>query len=147
MAEMVVRPLTPRDIEAWVGLRHKLWPAESTTSLRDELATLAADEFAGFGAFEGERLVGFAEVSQRPYGDGCDTAPVAWLEGIFVLAEYRRRGVGRQLVSAVEAWALAKGLVELGSDAELDNLTSRLSHALWGFAETERAVRFRKVLS
>ena len=103
-------------------------------------------DFAGFGAFEDGAPIGFAEVSQRAYGDGCDTAPVAWLEGIFVMPRYRQRGVGKLLVAAVEDWGRSRGLSELGSDAALDNLTSRLSHVLWGFDETERVVMFRKTL-
>lgn len=100
----------------------------------------------GFGAFDDGQLLGFAEASQRAYGDGCDTSPVAWLEAIYVRAPWRRHGLARQLLSAVEAWARQRGLSELGSDADLGNLISRLSHARWGFEETERIVCFRKVL-
>ena len=32
-------------------------------------------------------------------------------------------GIGRLLLAAVEDWARGRGLSELGSDAELDNLT------------------------
>ena len=146
MAEIVIRPFGHNDQAEWAALRHALWPHHSIEELRDELADMLNGDFAGFGAFDGGAPVGFAEVSQRPYGDGCDTAPVAWLEGIFVAQSHRRRGVGKWLVAAVEDWARGRGLSELGSDAELDNLTSRLSHALWGFDETERVVRFRKAL-
>ena len=56
-------------------------------------------------------------------------------------------GIGKLLLlAAVENWGRSRGLTGLGSDAALDNLTSRLSHALWGFDETERVVRFRKTL-
>lgn len=146
MTELVVRQLGVGDRDDWAALRHALWPHHSVEALQDELGDLLKGDFAGFGAFDDASLVGFAEVSQRPYGDGCDTAPVAWLEGIFVAQHQRRHGAGRLLVTAIEAWARARGLTELGSDAELDNLVSRLGHARWGFAETERVVRFRKVL-
>lgn len=146
MAEIVIRPFGLEDRADWAALRHALWPHHSIKELRDELADMLKGDFAGFGAFDGPTPVGFAEVSQRPYGDGCDTAPVAWLEGIFVVRSHRRHGVGKRLVAAVADWGRSRGLSELGSDAELDNLTSRLSHALWGFGETERVVRFRKQL-
>lgn len=146
MAEIVVRPFGLGDQAEWAALRHALWPHHSIEELSDELADMFKGDFAGFGAFDDAMPVGFAEVSQRPYGDGCDTAPVAWLEGIFVVQSHRRRGVGKLLLAAVEDWARARGLSELGSDAELDNLTSRLSHALWAFDETERVVRFKKAL-
>jgi aminoglycoside 6'-N-acetyltransferase I len=146
MTEVAVRPLALGDRADWAMLRYALWPDHSIEELRDELDGMLTGDFAGFGAFDGTALIGFAEASQRPYGDGCDTAPVAWLEGIFILPAYRRLGIGKRLVAAVEDWARARGLRELGSDAALDNLTSRLSHALWGFDETERSVRFRKTL-
>jgi aminoglycoside 6'-N-acetyltransferase I len=147
VTEPVVRQLGVGDRDGWAALRHALWPHHSIEELRDELSDMLKGDFAGFGAFDGATPVGFVEVSQRLYGDGCDTAPVAWLEGILVLPAFRRQGIARRLVAAVEAWARARGLTELGSDAELDNVVSRLSHARWGFAETERVVRFRKGLA
>jgi aminoglycoside 6'-N-acetyltransferase I len=147
VAEPTIRPLGPADHAAWAGLRHALWPEIGRAELGHELEELLRTPFAGFGAFDGTAMIGFAEVSERPWGDGCDTAPVAWLEGIFMAPTHRRQGIARRLVAAVEAWARARDLTELGSDAELDNLVSRIGHARWGFAETERVVRFRKVLA
>jgi len=147
MAEIIIRPLTSTDRAGWVEMRHTLWPHASRDELGAELDDIVASGTAGFGAFDGDRMIGFAEVSQRQYGDGCDTAPVGWLEGILVLHGYRRGNIARRLVAAVEEWTRARGLTELGSDAELDNLISRLAHARWGFAETGRSVLFRKVLA
>lgn len=146
MADLAIRPLTLGDRVAWGALRQALWPEHPDGELEAELPALIGEGLVGFGALDGDRLVGFAEADERSYGDGCDTAPVAWLEGIYVLPAYRRDGLARRLVEAVEAWASAAGYRELGSDAILDNLISRLSHARWGFEETSRSVMFRKVL-
>jgi aminoglycoside 6'-N-acetyltransferase I len=146
MAEPRLRLLALADRPAWAALRLALWPNHSATELGDELAEMLDGDFAGIGCFDGDRLIGFAEVAVRSYGDGCEFAPAPWLEAVYVLPAHRRQGIGRQLVAAVEAWARARGFVELGSDAEFDNLTSRLSHALWGFTETGRTVLFRKAL-
>ena len=108
---------------------------------------MTGEAFENIGAFVGAELVGFAEAEIRPWGTGCDTAPVAWLEGIYVRPERRRQGIGRRLVEAVADWGRARGMTELGSDAWLDNLESRLSHALWGFEETKRVVMFRRRLN
>lgn len=91
-------------------------------------------------------LCGFAEVATRPYVDGCRTSPVAFLEGWYVDPDRRGSGVGRALVDAVEAWARARGLEELGSDALLSNEPSHRAHQRLGFIEVERAVRYRKPL-
>lgn len=91
-------------------------------------------------------LVGFMELSQRPFANGCDTSPVAFLEGIWVQEAYRHQGVGRRLVQAAETWARQRGLKELGSDADIANTLSHRAHEGWGFEETERVVYFRKRL-
>ena len=49
----------------------------------------------------GDELVGFCEVDERPYGDGCDTAPLAWLEGIYVIPNQRRQQVARRYDEAL----------------------------------------------
>jgi aminoglycoside 6'-N-acetyltransferase I len=146
VTDLTIRALGLADIAPWAALRHALWPHHPEAELRDELPGLLAGTFACFGAFAGGALVGFCEVGERPYGDGCDTAPVGWLEGIYVIPSHRRRQVARHLVEAAETWARQHGYTELGSDAHLANLTSRLTHARWGFEETERVVMFRKKL-
>lgn len=146
MPELVLRRLGLQDREAWATLRHALWPHHGRDELDAELPQAIADGLVGFGIFDGDRALGLAEAGVRDYGNGCETAPVPWLEGIYVVPGQRRSGLARRLVQAVEAWARAEGYAELGSDAALDNLTSRLAHARWGFEETERVVMFRKVL-
>jgi aminoglycoside 6'-N-acetyltransferase I len=146
MAEITLRPLKPTDHPAWAELRHDLWPHHPVGELLADLAGMHGDTFENIGAFAGIELVGFAEADIRSYGDGCDTAPVPWLEGIYVAPLWRRKGIGRRLVEAVADWARGRGMAELGSDALLDNLQSRLSHALWGFEETGRVVTFRRRL-
>ena len=146
MPEIALRGLGPQDHPAWAGLRHALWPHHPVDELLADLAGMHGEAFENIGAFAGTELVGFAEAEIRPYGDGCDTAPVAWLEGIYVAPLWRRQGIGRRLVEAVADWGRSQGMSELGSDAYLDNLQSRLSHALWGFEETKRVVMFRRRL-
>ena len=146
MADPTLRSLTLEDRSAWAALRHALWSHHSIAELDDELPGAIEGGLVAFGLFDGETLIGFAETGERSYGDGCDTAPVAWLEAIYIVPAHRRAGLARRLVAAVEDWARGKGYRELGSDAVLDNLVSRLSHARWGFEETGRSVMFRKAL-
>ena len=143
-----IRRLAEPDRQAWIRLRIALWPREDATGFDEDITGMLADPAAmpAFGAFEGERLVGFAEAGERPWGDGCETAPLGWLEGIYVNPDYRRQGIGTALVAAVTDWAKARGYAELGSDAALENHVSLQSHAEWGFEETKRIVMFRKWL-
>jgi aminoglycoside 6'-N-acetyltransferase I len=91
-------------------------------------------------------IAGFAEVAIRKYANGCDTRPVAFLEGIWVKPELRRRGIGASLIGHAETFLASRGFRELGSDTYIDNRASQDAHRAWGFSETERVVYFRKIL-
>ena len=146
----MIRPATLADLEAVAALRFALWPDEPLEWRRAETeATLTATEggLETLVAVDGAEVVGFAEVSLRgDYVNGCDTSPVAFLEGIYVRPGHRRRGVGGALVAAAERWGREQGCGELASDALLDNTASHRFHLGTGFAETERVVYFRKAL-
>ena len=130
-------------------MRQALWPDEPTAVGDRELDDWLqrADGLVYVAARGDGRLGGFAEAATRPYAEGCDTSPVAYLEGWYVDADLRRTGVGRALVAAVEQWARDQGLSELASDALLDNRTSHAAHGHLGFTEVERIVCFRKPLT
>ena len=134
---------------AWACLREELWP-DGLEAHRDALArlmTLPPERGAAFVAVEGDEVVGFVEATIRhDYVNGCDTSPVAFLEGLFITPAWRRRGVAAMLIAAVEGWARHHGLDEIASDADLGNVPSHALHAALGFAETERVVYFRKPL-
>lgn len=92
-------------------------------------------------------LAGFLEVGTRPYADGCDTSPVAYLEAWYVDPDVRRQGHGRALVAAGERWARGHGYREMASDTQLDNVISQAAHRQAGYHEVDRVVQFRKDLS
>ena len=94
------------------------------------------------------RLIGFAEFSIRiDYVPGADTSPIPFLEGWFVDENYRAKGVGKELLTAIEDWSQQKGYKQLASDALLDNTTGIEIHKQLGFLEIERTVHFIKKLS
>jgi aminoglycoside 6'-N-acetyltransferase I len=94
----------------------------------------------------GGGLCGFIEVSLRNYAEGCQTSPVAYIEGWYVDAESRRRTLGTHLVQAAEAWARHQGLKEIASDTQIENAISIQAHTSLGYKEVERLVCFRKAL-
>ena len=108
-------------------------------TLKNPLEVLLAVDEAG-------KTVGFAELSIRNYAEDCVTDRVAYLEGWYVEAAWRRSGVGKALVTAAEAWARAQGCTEFASDALLDNMTSAAAHLALGFEETEQIRCFKKNL-
>ena len=108
----------------------------------------APDRYGGFLAMAGGVGIGFAEAALRTdHVNGCNSSPVASLEGIYVLPAWRRRGVARELCRAVEAWAVDLGCREFTSDAAITDTGAREAHRGLGFKETERVVFYRKTIA
>lgn len=147
---MRVVPATADHLDQWAALRIALWPWDTVADHRAEAEDMYLSPGArrtAFVAVEGDDVLGFAEASLRhDYVEGCETSPVAYLEGIYVRPDARKRGVARALSAAVAEWGRAQGCTEYASDALLDNIDSHAFHAAIGFAETGRVVYFRKEL-
>lgn len=148
---MTIRPYQPADLPEWMRMRRELWPelpSDEAAQRAECDAWLARSNSIVLVAQrdDSSRLCGFIEVGEREFADGCDTSPVAYLEGWFVDEDLRGRGIGRQLVHGAEEWAAANGYREFASDALLENLSSQRAHNSVGFVEVERAVRYAKRL-
>jgi len=131
--------------------RRARWPEASVEEhageIEEFLSGRSAEPLAVLvAADETGSLVGFAELSIRPFAEGCDSSRVAYLEGWFVAAAARRRGVGRRLVEAAEAWARAQGCRELASDSSPGNTASLAAHRAVGFADAGLIQCHRKEL-
>jgi len=146
---MEIRLVRPEDREDWLRMRLELWPECAGDEHLAEMDEIQAtpDSYPVFVAERPEGgLGGFLEVQARAWVEGCDTQPVGYLEGWFVDADLRAQGVGRQLVTAAEAWARACGYMEMASDCYVDNDVSLAAHLALGYEELERVIRFRKSL-
>jgi aminoglycoside 6'-N-acetyltransferase I len=145
---MPIRPVQPTDRTEWLRLRLSLWGGTAEEHTQD-IATYFATPQSGV-TFVVERtrggLCGFIEVSLRDYAEGCQTSPVAYIEGWYVDEDIRRRTLGTRLVQAAEAWARRHGLKEIASDTQLENAVSIQAHKGLGYEEVERIVCFRKAL-
>lgn len=148
MDSVLIRPIAPADFEEWLRLRLALWPEESPEAMRAEMNEMLGNPLTPVFVAEREngKLAGFLEGGVRRYAEGCDTSPVAYVEGWYVDKDMRRQGVGRRLMEAMEAWARAQGYAELASDTWLENETSQQAHLALGFEECDRIVAFRKSL-
>lgn len=109
---LTVRPLTPADFP-------QVRPMLLDMGFVDDAEALEA-RFPGFcthpdwallGAFEDERLLGYAAVQDYgPHLRSGNRHRTAKLHDLYTAPEFRRRGVGRTLMQAVEAWAQAHDL-------------------------------------
>jgi len=146
---VVIRVVQRGDAAAWERMRDALWPSAPGEHAREIAAFFDGpreDPQEAIIAFDDGRAVGFAEMTIRPYAEGCQFGRVAYLEGWFVDEAARRQGVGAALVEAVAAWGRAQGCTDLASDTEIGNHDSIASHRSLGFDEVERIVCFRKAL-
>ncbi len=144
-----IRPVTRADADPWARMRRDLWPGSADEHRRDVERFLAGDRREPaevLVALDDGAPLGFAELSIRNIVDGCSTGNVGYLEGWYVVPAARRRGVGRALLGAAEAWARQQGCTEFGSDASVENEASLAAHRALGFEETARACIFRKSL-
>ena len=149
---MVIRAAKPEDAAALAKLLHALWPDATAQEHAQELESILAGRAMGILPLtllvaEAQSLVGFAGVGLRSCADGCDRSrPVGYLEGWYVVPEWRGKGVGRSLLAAAEDWAREQGCHEMASDTWIDNLDSQRAHEALGFEVVDRCVNYRKRL-
>ncbi len=144
-----VRKLEEKDIQEWAKLRQHLWDGLSDKENQIEMTgiyehsetqlVLVAESSVG-------NLIGFLEASIRPFVEDCHSENVGYLEGWWIEPEYRRNGIGRNLVAGAEEWARSRGCEEMASDSELGNELSLEAHVRLGYEVTSRLIHLRKVL-
>ena len=143
-----LRQAGPGDAAQLAELACALWPDHTHQEMAEEFEGLLSKEDAAvFLYYENHQPAAFAQCQLRyDYVEGTKTRPVAYLEGIFVTAAERRKGIARKLLGACESWARKRGCREFASDCELSNLTSQAFHQAVGFEEANRIVAFvRKI--
>ena len=149
---VAVRMAKPGDVGVWLKLRQALWPESSEAEHCEEIDRFFAGESSRspwavlLAEDDHGRILGFVELSLRPYAEGCRSTPVAYLEGWYVLPEARRQGVGGALVMSAEVWGRSQGCTEFASDTPVDNEVSAAAHRALGFVEVGTVRCFRKDL-
>ena len=98
--------------------------------------------------FRSDLPVGFVHVALRAdYVEGADSSPVGYVEGIYVLPEFRKKGMSKKLILEAEEWSKSKGCVQIASDIEDENVVSYAFHVGVGFKEVNRVICFIKNIS
>ena len=144
MAELHVRQATAADAEAIAKLLDQLgYPTESA-DVPERLDRLTRHGGACvLLAHQGLSVVGLASV--HILGVLNRSPEVAWLTALVVDESVRRSGIGRRLVTAVEAFARAAGCERLSVTTHEHLRDAREFYVQVGFTPTGR--RFGKVLS
>jgi aminoglycoside 6'-N-acetyltransferase I len=145
---MILKEAAMEEAETVANLAIQMWEDNSIEELTEEFRDYIKSEngVVFLAVLDGE-AVGFAQCGVRhDYVEGTDTSPVGYLEGIFVVEEYRRRGLAKDMLLACEKWAKEQGCTEFASDCELENEDSLRFHLKMGFKEANRIICFAKNL-
>lgn len=128
-----------------VNLELMLWPDNEYNELFNE--TKDTKDFY-FGAIYNNTLIAFIQLSIRnDYVNGSTTSPVGYVEGLYVIKEYRNKGIARKLIENSYCFLKEKGCNEIASDVETENIVSQKFHEKMGFTETEKVVCYIKRLN
>lgn len=144
---MSIREVTQSDFEEWFALAQQLWTDYEPEEMRDALMAIQKSPIeAAYLLRTTDRLaIGFINLSLRyDYVPGATRKPVAYVEGVFVRADFQQQGFGKKLIEHAEDWARQQGCAELASDVLLDNIASHAFHKQVGFEEVDRVVSFIK---
>jgi aminoglycoside 6'-N-acetyltransferase I len=142
-----VRPLQESDLAEWFRLRKLLWDASDDDEHKAEMLDIfehTDTQLVLIAELDNGRLIGFLEASIRPFVEDCRTDRVGYLEGWYVEPEFRRFGIGSNLVAQAEIWARGQGCTEMASDAEVGDEASVKLHEQMGYKESSRLIHLRK---
>jgi len=135
------------DIPTVAALAARLFSSPEEELAEEFDALIPSEACAVYLLTVGDTPVGFAQCQLRhDYVEGTSSSPVGYLEGIYVLPEYRNRGHAWELLAQCEQWARARGCTEFASDCELENDASLAFHLKAGFTEANRIICFTKEL-
>lgn len=114
--------------------RMKKLPSEQRE--REWLQKFDGGKGYGVAAFDGDRIIGFlhAEILEpQEMSVNCEF-------GLSVLAEYRRRGIGSNLIRQAEDWAWGKGVWRMELGVYSNNADGILLYQRLGYREDGRRV-------
>lgn len=145
----LIRKARLEDVPQLVSLAVQMWKSHTTEDLTKNFCEhIRKGKNIIFLAISEEHIVGFAQCRLRfDYVEETDSSPVGYLEGIFVLEEYKKRGYAKELLGECKNWAKDQGCLEFASDCELNNEDSLKFHLKMGFAEANRIICFTKRLT
>lgn len=140
--QVICRKAKAEDLPSLVGLLQKLFSIEADFTPQPEkqergLELLLTDEQRS--------LVMVVEVDHRIVGMGtaqlvASTAEGAWsgwIEDLILEDDYRGRGIGRQLLKAVEDWCFKQGATRVQLLADRDNTPALMFYARIGWERTQ----------
>lgn len=114
----LIRPVTPRDADAWERLRKRLWDGHDH---RREIARFFRGEASEpqevlLALTEDHEVIAHIELSLRYDVKGLAGLRTGYVEGLYVEARNRASGIALKLLRAAESWAKDQGCLAFASD-------------------------------
>ena len=106
--------------------------AEEAASDRQIVAVARGDNGQAIGMASAQMVVSTAE-----------GALSAWIEDVVVHQDYRRQGIGKQLLEYLVAWAKARGATRVQLVADQENANADFFYRALGWQTTQLIVRRR----
>ncbi|MDR2547109.1 MAG: GNAT family N-acetyltransferase [Lachnospiraceae bacterium] len=149
------REASAADIDALNNLLFSLYHNEGQDSkvtweelVAENEKILADENHVFFLAFAEDEAVGVSHGSlRREYVNGTNDELKGYLEAIYVVPHYRKKGIASELDKVIGHWAVKNGCREMASDCLLENTDSYVFHRRIGYEETERNIFFLKILT
>jgi len=137
----MITEVTVENETTWAEMCVVLWPNHTSEEFLN--ARKNGEYRNEFLYSYSEKYIGFLSLSIRnDYVEGTSTSPVGYVEGIYVLPDYRNKGIAKEFISFAKEWALKNRCKELASDCEINNLDSFEFHKKLGFKEANRIICF-----
>jgi aminoglycoside 6'-N-acetyltransferase I len=144
----MIEELTLKNLKDLIVLVLELWTDCKFEEEYEYYKTLIhSDKEVCYLVKKENEYIAFIHLAVRnDYVEGVDELPVAYLEGIYVKANFQNRKIAKSLIDKAVEWTKQRGLKQIASDTSLTNATSIEFHKKVGFKEVERIVCFIKDL-
>lgn len=138
---MKIKTVNEQTLSIWASFASQVWRTNEQELIEKFRNNKFPYEFLYFSS--SEEPVAWISLSLRhDYVEGCQNGPTAYLEGIFIIPDYRSQGIGDKLLSFAISWAENSGISQPASDVEFDNQLSQNFRFKYGFREVGRTVHY-----
>lgn len=140
--------ITEREVDRWRAMRVELYGQLEPGFHDAEMPNILHrdDWYCWLVIAEDGSTIGMVELSLRNVVDGCLSSPVPYIEGLFIEAKQRNRGLGRQLMQILFDWCCEQGYTELALNTEAVNTAAQRFYDSLGFQQNDSVIEYRMTL-
>ena len=149
MKELELFNASELDPAIWLAMRKALWPEEEEAQLKVEINSFfnkGEKSLCLLGKCD-SLFVSLVEARIKPASSNSINNEHVFIDAWYVIEPFRRKGIGTQLINAVEKWTRKNNLFYLASDTTPEYPYSPKAHKSCGFIQQENDLFFIKKLN